>query len=56
MIETIPYRPNSMLAFPNLPISYHGVEPLVGASRARDLMIYDVKYSLPPKAKTAPDV
>ncbi len=56
LIETIPYRPNSMLAFPNLPTSFHGVEPLVGGSRARDLMIYDVKYRLPEKAKAVPDV
>jgi hypothetical protein len=57
LIETVPYLPNRMLAFPNLPGAVHGVEPVAGAQGGRDLFIYDVKFVLqrrPQDAAPAP--
>lgn len=45
LVATIPYRPNAMLAFPNVPGSLHGVEPLSGAAISRDILLYDVKFT-----------
>ena len=45
-VETVSYLPNRMIAFPNLPDSFHGGEPVGGAQAGRDLFIYDLKYLL----------
>lgn len=43
-VKTVPYRPNSLLAFVRSDISFHGVEPLserdVAEARGRDLIQY----------------
>ena len=51
-ITTIPYRPNTLFAFPKTDDSFHGVEPVVGAAVRRDLMLIDLK--LPRPATNAP--
>jgi hypothetical protein len=42
-IATIPYRPNTLFAFPKTMDSFHGVEPVVGAGARRDVMLLDLK-------------
>jgi len=42
-ITTIPYRPNTMLAFPKTTTCFHGVEPVAGAGSRRDIMLFDLK-------------
>ena len=43
-VATLPYRPNSLLAFPKSLTSFHGVEP-VPTARTRDLLLYDVQFA-----------
>lgn len=43
-VATLPYRPNTMLAFPKSRVCFHGVEPVASAKR-RDLLLFDVKIS-----------
>lgn len=44
LVSKAPFRPNTLLAFPNTPQSYHGVEPVAGAGRTRDVLLYDIKF------------
>ncbi len=44
LVKTIPYRPNTMLAFANSSGAFHGLEPLAGVAGGRDVLIYDVKF------------
>jgi hypothetical protein len=48
---TIPFRANAMFAFPNVPGSIHGVEPMASPDDVRDLMLYDIRFN--PVAPTA---
>ena len=41
-VTTLPYRPNTLLAFPKSQLCFHGVEP-VAAGRQRDLLLYDIR-------------
>ena len=52
LIATLPYRANTMLAFPNLKDSFHGVEPLDGPRIQRDILLYDIKL-IHPKAQAS---
>ena len=45
LLKTIPYLPNTMLAFANMAGAYHGLEPVAGAAGGRDVLIYDVKFA-----------
>lgn len=42
-VTTIPYRPNSMIAFPKTNDCFHGVEPVEGEHARRDLLLFDLK-------------
>jgi hypothetical protein len=42
LVTTLPYRPNTLLAFPKSERCFHGVEP-VAAGRQRDLLLYDIR-------------
>lgn len=42
-ITTIPYRPNTMLAFPKTTTCFHGVERVTGPNSRRDIMVFDLK-------------
>ncbi len=46
LMGTMPFRPNTVFAFPNLQDSYHGVEPF-GLNQNRDVLLYDVKFMAP---------
>lgn len=50
LVTTLPYKPNSMVAFPKSRICFHGVEPVAAAKR-RDLLLFDIKWA--PAAATA---
>jgi hypothetical protein len=39
---TIPFRPNTLLAFPRTPASFHGVEATPGPGERRDLLLFDL--------------
>ncbi len=39
---TMPFRPNTLLAFPNLPGTFHGVENMM-SDQTRDVLLYDIK-------------
>jgi hypothetical protein len=43
-VGTIPFRANSVLGFPNLPGSFHGVEPMDSPDQVRDILLYDIKF------------
>ena len=45
-VATMPYRANTLFAFPKTAVSYHGVEPITGPCR-RDVMLFDIKFVLP---------
>ena len=46
LVGTMPFRPNSVFAFPNLLGSYHGVEQ-AGTAQDRNVLLYDVKFLAP---------
>jgi hypothetical protein len=46
-VTTLPYRPNTLLAFPKSQRCFHGVEP-VAEGRQRDLLLYDIRCILKP--------
>ncbi len=43
LVETVPYRPNSMMAFAKSERSFHGVEPVADTSLHRDLLFVDLR-------------
>jgi hypothetical protein len=45
LVATLPFRANTLLAFPNLKGSFHGVEPVEGAATRRDVLLYDIKLA-----------
>jgi hypothetical protein len=44
-VSTVPFRPNTMLAFPRTDASFHGVEPIASAGLERDLLLYILRWS-----------
>ncbi len=42
-VFTVPYRPNTLVAFPKTSRCFHGVEPVSGPDTRRDLMLFDLK-------------
>ena len=42
-VTTIPYRPNTMVAFPKTTNCFHGVEPVTGIDGRRDILLFDLK-------------
>ena len=42
-VTTIPYRPNTLFAFPKSDVSFHGVEPVTGAAVRRDVLLVDLR-------------
>lgn len=49
LVQTMPYKPNSMVAFPQSPRSFHGVQPLQREDALRDLLLFDLKIQPPAK-------
>jgi hypothetical protein len=41
-VATIPFQPNTLLAFPKTPACFHGVEPGLGAGERRDVLLFDL--------------
>jgi len=41
--DTIPYKPNCLLAFPKTEHSFHGVEPVSDDTLQRDLLFFDLR-------------
>ena len=52
-VMTMPFVPNSFLAFARTDVSFHGVQPITGPSVRRDILQYDIKTTMP-TAVTAP--
>jgi hypothetical protein len=42
LMQTMPYKPNSLFAFVRTDDSFHGVEPLTETDVRRDLLLYDI--------------
>lgn len=42
-VETMPFRPNTVVAFPQTKKSFHGVEPVTRAGAQRNLLLFDIK-------------
>jgi len=42
-ITTLPYKPNTMIAFPKTDDCFHGVEPVEGERARRDILFFDLK-------------
>jgi hypothetical protein len=47
----MPYVPNSLFAFVRTSNLFHGVEPISENGVCRDLLLYDIQRSNPPKSK-----
>lgn len=45
-IATMPYRPNTLVAFAKNSRSFHGVEPVIDAAARRDILLYDLRVEL----------
>lgn len=43
-VVTMPFRPNSLLAFPKTRRCFHGVEPVFGERSRRDLLLFDIRF------------
>lgn len=41
-VATIPFQPNTLLAFPKTPACFHGVDPGPGVGERRDLLLFDL--------------
>lgn len=46
-VATMPYVPNTLVAFPQTKRSFHGVEPVTRTDGMRDLILFDLKMRLP---------
>jgi len=46
-VRTMEYLPNTLFAFMKTPDSFHGVEPITQPGVQRDLLLYDIKVTLP---------
>lgn len=46
-VATMPYLPNTLVAFPQTRRSFHGVEPVTQPDALRDLLLFDLKVKLP---------
>ena len=44
-VVTMPYKPNTLFAFPKTPNSFHGVEPLPATASDRDLLQFDLRHT-----------
>jgi len=44
LVTTLPYKPNTMVAFPKSSVCFHGVEPVRGVDQQRDLILFDIKF------------
>jgi len=42
-VYTAPYAPNSMVSFPKTMACFHGVEPVKGPNKQRDVLFFDIK-------------
>lgn len=42
-VAIMPYKPNTVFAFPNVMPSFHGVEP-IDQPASRDILLYDLKF------------
>lgn len=47
LVATMPYMPNTLVAFPQTKRSFHGVEPVAREGDVRDLILFDLKTKLP---------
>lgn len=47
LVATMPYVPNTLVAFPQTKRSFHGVEPVAREGDVRDLILFDLKTRLP---------
>jgi hypothetical protein len=45
LVQTVPFRPNTLLAFPKSSVCFHGVEPVRGPDRKREILFFDIKIS-----------
>ena len=43
LVATMPYLPNTLVAFPQTKRSFHGVEPVLRDGAVRDLLLFDLK-------------
>jgi len=43
----MPFKPNCMVAFPQTPRSFHGVQPIMRNDAQRDLLLFDLKIQTP---------
>lgn len=42
-VGTMPFKPNTVVAFPQTKKSFHGVEPVTRKGAQRDLLLFDIK-------------
>ncbi|WP_370155283.1 hypothetical protein [Ferrovibrio sp.] len=47
LVATMPYLPNTLVAFPQTKRSFHGVEPVTQPDALRDLLLFDLKTGFP---------
>jgi|JI10StandDraft_1071094.scaffolds.fasta_scaffold157988_3 hypothetical protein len=45
-VYTVPYAPNVVASFPKTLACFHGVEPVKGANKQRDILFFDLKGKL----------
>jgi len=45
LVQTVPFLPNTLLAFPKSSYCFHGVEPVRVPDQKREIMLFDIKVS-----------
>jgi hypothetical protein len=44
LAETVPFLPNTLVAFPKTAACFHGVEPVNRPDQRRDILLFDIKF------------
>ena len=45
-VKTLPFRRNTLVAFPKSSTCFHGVEPVTNPELRRDILLFDIRFAL----------
>lgn len=45
-VKTLPFRRNTLVAFPKSSICFHGVEPVTDPALRRDILLFDIRFAM----------
>lgn len=46
LVKVLPFRRNTLVAFPKSSICFHGVEPVADPDLRRDILLFDIRFAL----------